>query len=285
MKWLGCHVSFKAPHYFLGSIEDALRYGADACMIYTGAPQNSKRKEIDQLYIPEGTSLLEWAGWNSDQVVVHAPYIINLANSLHPDVSYFGRTFLKQELARTQAIGAKYLVLHPGAHLKAGVEVGTNWIIEGLNQVLKEDSSEVMILLESMAGKGSEIGKTFEELQAILSAIHFPKRVGVCLDTCHLHDAGYELSEFDVLLQKFDDLIGLDKLKVIHINDSKNPKGAHKDRHENIGQGYIGFETLARIVHHPALENVIKILETPFIEGQAPYALEIQALRDWNVEK
>lgn len=284
IKWLGCHVSFKAPHYFLGSIKEALHYGADACMIYTGAPQNSKRKEINQLYISQGTSLLEWAGWQSNQVVVHAPYIINLANSLTPDVSYFGRSFLKQELERTNAIGAKYLVLHPGAHLKAGVEMGTKWIIEGLDEVLEKDSSEVVILLESMAGKGSEIGKNFEELQAVLSQTRFPNRLGVCLDTCHLHDAGYDLQQFDHLLKEFDALIGLEKLKVIHINDSKNPRGAHKDRHENIGEGYIGFETLARIVHHPALENVIKILETPFIDGKAPYTQEIQALRNWKEE-
>lgn len=279
MKWLGCHVSLKAPRYFLGSIEDALRYQADACMIYTGAPQNSKRKEISELRIKEGLSLLEYAGWNPSQVVVHAPYIINLANSIHPEIAYFGRAFLKKELLRTQALQAKYLVLHPGSHLKAGVEIGTKWIVEGLNEVLEADSSGVMILLESMAGKGSEIGRTFEELKAILQGVRDSSRVGVCLDTCHLHDAGYDLRQFESLLDEFDRIIGLEKLKVIHINDSKNSLGAHKDRHENIGQGHLGFEVLVDIVHNSRLENVIKILETPFIEGHPPYAQEIAALR------
>lgn len=279
MKWLGCHVSLKAPRYFLGSIEDALSYQADACMVYTGAPQNSKRKDLADLRLEEGLSLLDYAGWNPSQVVVHAPYIINLANSLNPDTAFFGRTFLKEELRRTQALQAKYLVLHPGSHLKAGVEVGIQWIIEGLDEVLEDDSSDVMILLESMAGKGSEIGRTFEELAAILQGVRYSNRLGVCLDTCHMHDAGYDLTDFERLLDEFDRLIGLEKLKVIHINDSKNSQGAHKDRHENIGQGYLGFETLVAIVHNPRLENVIKILETPFIEGKPPYAQEIAALR------
>lgn len=283
MKWLGCHVSLKAPRYFLGSIEDALRYQADACMVYTGAPQNSKRKALTDLRIEEGLALLEYAGWSPSQVVVHAPYIINLANSLRPEVAYFGRAFLKQELIRANALRAKYVVLHPGSHLKAGVEVGIQWIIEGLNEVLEEDSSDVMILLETMAGKGSEIGRNFEELQAIFQGVHQAHRLGLCLDTCHLHDAGYDLQEFDALLDEVDQRIGLEKFKVIHINDSKNSLGAHKDRHENIGQGYIGFEVLENIVHNPRLEEVIKILETPFIEGEPPYAQEIEALRQKDV--
>lgn len=272
----------KAPRYFLGSIEEALSYGSDACMIYTGAPQNSKRKPVEDLRIEEGVSLLKEAGWSPEQVVVHAPYIINLANMLKPDTAYFGREFLAEELRRTQAIGAKYLVLHPGSHLKQGTELGISWIVEGLNQVLDQDETSVMILLESMAGKGSEIGRSFEELHAIIEQIHLSERVGVCLDTCHLHDAGYDLSDFDGLMDEFDAIVGLDKLRVFHINDSKNVRGAKKDRHENLGKGEIGFDVLARIVHDPRLESVIKILETPYIDDKPPYKEEIAQLREWT---
>ncbi len=278
MMYLGCHVGMKAPDYFQGSIQEALSYGASACMIYTGAPQNSKRKPIEELKIKEGVQLYEQAGWQPFQVVVHAPYIINLANSLKPDTAYFGRDFLIEELKRVSAIGASYLVLHPGSHLKAGEETGIQWIVEGLNTALDQDESSVIICLESMAGKGSEIGRNFEELEAIIEGVHKSDRIGVCLDTCHLWDAGYDLSDFDALLDQFDAIIGLDKLKVFHINDSKNPNGARKDRHENIGRGAIGFEILDAIVHHPRLENVVKILETPYVDDKPPYKNEIEGL-------
>ncbi len=285
MRYLGCHVGMKAPKYFEGSIAEALSYGADACMIYTGAPQNSKRKPIEQLHIEQGIKLYQDAGWQAFQIVVHAPYIINLANSIKEDTAYFGRDFLKEELRRTAAIGSRYLVLHPGSHLKTGVETGVEWIVNGLNDVLDQDDSQVIICLESMAGKGSEVGQTFEELAEIIKGIHRSDRVGICLDTCHLHDAGYDLDDFDALMNEFDDKIGLDRLKVFHINDSKNVRGSHKDRHENIGQGNIGFETLARIVHDSRLEDVIKILETPYIDDQPPYEDEINRLRAWSPEE
>ncbi|MBF0578363.1 deoxyribonuclease IV [Erysipelotrichaceae bacterium RD49] len=281
MKYLGCHVGMKAPKYFEGSIAEALSYGADACMIYTGAPQNSKRKPIEELRIDQGIELYEQAGWKAFQVVVHAPYIINLANSIKEDTAYFGRDFLKEELRRTAAIGSRFLVLHPGSHLKAGIETGIEWIVEGLNDVLDQDESNVMICLESMAGKGTEVGRDFGELAAIMKGIHRQDRIGVCLDTCHLNDAGYDLSDFDALMDEFDQTIGLDKLKVFHINDSKNVRGAKKDRHENIGAGTIGFEILAGIVHDPRLEEVVKILETPYIDDQPPYQGEINRLRSW----
>lgn len=282
MQYLGSHVGFKAPKYFQGAIEEALSYGADACMIYTGPPQNSKRAPIEKLKIQEGIATYTQAGWQPFQIVVHAPYIINLANSLNPDTSYFGRDFLKEEIVRTAAIGSKYLVLHPGAHLKTGVEVGVEWICNAINQVLDEDDHDVIICLESMAGKGTEVGRTFEELKMIIDGIHHQERMGVCLDTCHLHDAGYDLTHFDDVMNEFDSIIGLDRLKVFHINDSKNEQGAHKDRHENLGNGYIGFETLAKIVHDPRLEHVVKILETPYIEGNPPYQEEIARLRAYR---
>lgn len=282
MQFLGCHVGMKAPHYFEGSIQEALGYGADACMIYTGAPQNSKRKPTDELRIEQGIALYKKAGWNARQVVVHAPYIINLANSINTDTAYFGREFLKEELRRTARIGSSYLVLHPGSHLKAGAQTGIDWIVEGLNEVLSQDDSSVIICLEGMAGKGSEVGRSFEELHAIIERIEKKDRIGVCLDTCHLNDAGYDISQIDEVLAHFDQIVGLPYLKVFHINDSKNVRGAGKDRHENIGQGTIGFESLAKVVHHPRLEEVIKILETPYIEKKPPYKEEIEALRQWH---
>lgn len=284
MHYLGSHVSFKAPDYFKGAIEEALSYGADACMIYTGPPQNSKRAPIEKLKIAEGIQCYQSAGWQPFQIVVHAPYIINLANSLRPETSEFGRDFLKEEIVRTAAIGSRYLVLHPGAHLKAGVDVGVEWIVNALNQVLDEDDHDVLICLESMAGKGTEIGRTFEELRMIINGVHRDERIGICLDTCHLHDSGYDLTRFDELMEQFDSVIGLDRLKVFHINDSKNVQGAHKDRHENLGNGYIGFETLASIVHDPRLENVVKILETPYIDDQPPYKEEIARLHAFCLE-
>lgn len=282
MIYIGSHVSMKAPDYMLGSIREALSYDANACMIYTGAPQNSKRVPIGKFKLDEAKKLMEANHFQMERVIVHAPYIINLANSLKPDTAFFGRDFLKEELRRTAALGSKYLVLHPGCHLKAGTETGIDWIVEGLNDVLDQDESDVIICLEGMAGKGSEIGRTFEELAAIISKIHQQNRIGVCLDTCHLNDAGYDVSSFNDLMDEFSQIVGLDRLKVFHINDSKNPCGSHKDRHENIGKGTIGFEALARIVHDPRLENVIKILETPYIDDKPPYKEEISALRAWS---
>lgn len=279
VQFLGCHVGMKAPRYFLGSIEEALSYDADACMIYTGAPQNSKRKPVSELRVEEGVALFKSAGWDARQVVIHAPYIINLGNSVKEGAAEFAREFLAEELRRVALIGSKYLVLHPGAHLKEGSETGIKWIVEGLNEILDADESDVMILLETMAGKGSEVGCTFEELQAIISQIHKTDRIGVCLDTCHIHDAGYSLNDFDAVMKSFDEIIGLDRLRVCHVNDSKNPKGARKDRHENIGHGYIGFDLLEAIVSDERLANVIKILETPWVDGKAPYKEEIDALR------
>lgn len=281
---LGCHVGLKAPDYFLGSAREALSYGANACMIYTGAPQNSRRRPVSEFHVQEAWKLLEDAGWEKSSVIVHAPYIINLANSVKPETAEFGVQFLKEELQRVREIGASILVLHPGSHLKAGADTGIEWIARGLNEVLDEDTSSVQIALETMAGKGTEVGRSFEELARLRSMMHHPERVGACLDTCHIHDAGYDLSDFDSVLQEFDDVIGLDHLLVLHINDSRNVRGAAKDRHANIGQGEIGFDTLYQIVHHPALESVVKILETPYIDDKPPYADEIRMLKSGHFE-
>ncbi len=282
MIYIGSHVSMKAPDYMLGSIREALSYDANACMIYTGAPQNSRRVPIGKFKLDEAKKLMEANHFQMERVIVHAPYIINLANSVKPETAQFGVEFLSEELKRVSQIGAKTLVLHPGAHMKAGVETGSQWIVNGLNEVLDQDESDIVIALETMAGKGSEIGSRFEELAAIIDQIHKKERVKVCLDTCHIHDAGYDLTQFDQVLEQFDQILGLENLAVLHINDSKNERGARKDRHENIGSGHIGFETLARIVHHPKLDDITKILETPYIDSRPPYQEEIARLLAWK---
>lgn len=278
---IGSHVSMKAKDMFLGSVQEALNNKANALMIYTGAPQNTRRKPIDELKIPQGKKLLEENNISMEEVIIHAPYIINLANSVKPETYNLAVEFLTKEISRVEQIGAKYVVLHPGAHVGEGEEKGIAQIIKGLNEVLTADQ-EAIICLETMAGKGSECGKTFEELQQIISGVELSEKLGVCLDTCHIHDAGYDLNDFDKVINDFDKIIGLDKLKVLHINDSKNEIGARKDRHENIGYGKIGFDNIMKIINHPKLENITKILETPYVNEKkdAPYATEIEMLRN-----
>jgi deoxyribonuclease-4 len=251
-------------------------------MIYTGAPQNTRRKKIEELNIEAGLKHMEENGISD--IVVHAPYIINIGNTTNPSTFELGVNFLRSEIDRTESIGARQIVLHPGAHVGAGTEAGIKKIVEGLNEVLKGDE-KVQIALETMAGKGSECGKSFEELAMIIDGVNYNDHLSVCFDTCHTHDAGYNIVEdFDGVLEQFDKIIGIDRLKVLHINDSKNERGMRKDRHENIGFGHIGFKALNYIVHHPQLMNVPKILETPYVgedknNKKAPYKHEIAMLR------
>ncbi|MDQ0299728.1 deoxyribonuclease-4 [Salibacterium salarium] len=266
----------------LGSSEEAVSYGATALMIYTGAPQNTRRKAIEDLNIENGTAHMKENG--IDSVVVHAPYIINIANTTKPETFRLGVDFLRSEVERTEAIGAKQIVLHPGAHVGAGPDVGIKKIIEGLNEVI-DANQDVQIALETMAGKGSECGRTFDELAAIIDGVTHNEKLSVCFDTCHTHDAGYDIiNDLDNVLTAFDKTVGLDRLKVLHINDSKNERGAGKDRHENIGFGYIGFEALQTIVHHPSFDDIPKILETPYVgvekkDKKPPYKHEIDMLK------
>ena len=275
---IGSHVSMNGKEMMLGSVKEALSYQATTFMFYTGAQQNTARKPISQLHIEEAKALMNENGIDIDDVVVHAPYIINLANTLKPETFELAVNFLKQEVERCEAIGVSRLVLHPGSHVKAGDEAGLQQIVKGLNMALKPNQ-KVKIALETMAGKGSELGRTFDQLQYMIEHVEHNELLGVCLDTCHLNDAGYDLTKFDEILDEFDEKIGLDRLLVVHVNDSKNDRGAHKDRHENIGYGTIGFDTLNKIVHHPKLKDVPKILETPYIEGHAPYKEEIDMLK------
>lgn len=260
------------------STEEAISYGANTFMFYTGAPQNTNRSKISKEKTEEAHQLMRQHHIDPNKVIVHAPYIINLANRDNLD---FGIRFLTEELNRCSQLGISYLVLHPGSHVGQGVEQGLQNIIDGLNTVFLNDHSQVKILLESMAGKGSELGKNFQELKTILDGVKDNERLGVCLDTCHLNDAGYKMEEFDQVLAEFDQIIGIDKIGCIHINDSKNPIGAHKDRHENIGFGTIPFEHLLHIIYHPQLENIPKILETPYVDREfPPYREEIVMIKE-----
>lgn len=273
---IGSHVQMKAPDYVLGSVKEALSYNATALMLYTGAPQNTRRVPIENMKIKEAQQLLKENNIPLDHVIVHAPYIINPANSVKPEVGELAVQFLQQEAERTKAIGAKYMVLHPGSFTTTDLQTGINTTIQHLNETTIPEG--VVICLETMAGKGSEIGFQFEQIQEILSNVKQKDNYGVCLDTCHISDAGYDVTDFDKVLDEFDRIIGLDKLHVIHLNDSKNDRGARKDRHANIGQGTLGFKTLCSIAHNPRVENIPKILETPYIDGEAPYKEEIQML-------
>lgn len=275
---IGSHVSMSGKEMLLGSVKEALSYNSTTFMFYTGAPQNTRRKPIEQLRIEEARQLMEENHIDINNVIVHAPYIINLANTIKPETYELGVNFLREEIKRCEAIGITKMVLHPGSHVKAGEEAGLNQVVKGLNEVLTPSQS-VHIALETMAGKGSELGKTFEELAYIIEHVELNDKLGVCLDTCHIHDGGYDVSDFDGILKEFDEVIGLERLLLVHVNDSKNPRGTHKDRHENIGYGYIGFDSLNKVVHHPLLENIPKILETPYINKKAPYKEEIEMFR------
>ena len=271
---LGCHVGMAGKEMFLASAKEAASYGANVFMLYTGAPQNTRRKDISELNIEAGWEYARQHG--IEEIVVHAPYIINLANTVKPETYELAVEFLEKEI----------MVLHPGSHVNAGVEAGIAQVIKGLNTVLNQNDDDVYIALETMAGKGSEVGRTFEELKAIYDGVDKKDRLRVCFDTCHVNDAGYDIvNHYDELFEEFDKVIGLDQIAVFHINDSMNPLGAHKDRHANIDKGSIGYETLHRLVHDERFIDVPKILETPWLaeEGsdkktKPPYKEEIEWL-------
>ena len=281
---LGSHVGMSGKDMFLNSVKEAVGYGANTFMVYTGAPQNTRRKEISELNIPAA-----WEYMKANQIeefVVHAPYIINLGNAVKPETYQLAVDFLALELERTQAMGSNTLILHPGSHVGKGVDVGLKQIIQGLNRVVTAETT-CNIALETMAGKGSEIGRNFEELARIFDGVVHNDKLRVCFDTCHTHDAGYDIvHDFDGVIEQFDRLIGKKQIAVFHINDSKNICGAGKDRHANLGQGEIGFDAIYNIVHHPDFMDVPKILETPYIpdaddpkKSWPPYKEEIAMLR------
>ena len=282
---LGSHVGMAGKEMFLASAKEAVSYGANVFMLYTGAPQNTRRKEISELNIEAGWKYAREHG--IEEIIVHAPYIINLANTVKPETYELAVEFLEKEIVRTAAMGSHIMVLHPGSHVNAGVEAGTAQIIKGLNTVLNQNDDDVYIALETMAGKGSEIGRSFEELARIYDGVIYNEKLRVCFDTCHTNDAGYDVAnDFDGVIEKFDRIIGKNQIAVFHINDSKNPRGAAKDRHENIGLGSIGFDALYKIVWHKDFMDVPKILETPYVKSftdakksYPPYKEEIAMLR------
>ncbi len=274
---IGSHVGFSKDKQLLGSLEEALSYGANTFMFYTGAPQNTARYPINDGLTLEALNVMKENHIDFSKVIVHAPYIINLANDSDPDKFKFSVNFLIQEVERCDTLGIKNMVLHPGSHVGLGIDTGIHNIIRGLNQIL--DKGECNILLETMAGKGTELGRTIEEIKMIIDGVNNKDRIGVCLDTCHLNDAGYDIADFDKYLDEFDKEIGLDKIKCIHINDSKNPLESHKDRHENIGYGTIGFDNLIKVIYNKRLEDIPKILETPYVNEKAPYREEIENIR------
>ena len=276
---IGSHVSFNKNEQLLGSVKEAISYNANTFMFYTGAPQNTNRYPIDLEIVNEAKKVMKEQNIDINNIIVHAPYIINLANSNNFD---FNVKFLKEELKRVEMLGVSKLVLHPGSHVGFGVDVGIQNIIDSLNLVV--DDTDIDICLETMAGKGTEIGRSFEELKQIIDGVKNNKHIKVCLDTCHINDAGYDLSNFDEILVEFDKIIGLDRLSCVHINDSKNEIGTHKDRHDNIGLGKISFNNLLSIIYHEKLKDVPKILETPYIgedkEKYPPYLFEIKMIRN-----
>lgn len=276
---IGSHVGYKKDSGLVGSVKEALSYGANTFMFYTGAPQNTKRLPIDLANVQEADKLMRENNIQKENVIVHAPYIINLATD-DEEKRNFATSFLQEEIKRVETLGFTYLVLHPGSHVGCGPDKGIENIANSLNKVLETDE-KVVILLETMAGKGTEVGRTFEEIASIIEKVNQKEKIGVCLDTCHINDAGYDLNDFDKVLDNFDEVIGLDKLKCLHINDSKNERSAHKDRHENIGLGHIGFEALLKVIYNNRLDNIPKILETPYVDKiYPPYKYEIEMIRN-----
>lgn len=279
---IGSHVSFSGKG-LLNAAQEAVTYGSSTFMIYTGAPQNTRRKPIEDQFIAEGKSVMD--KHDMDEIVVHAPYIVNLG-SYKDDTYELAVNFLQEEIRRTNYLGVKNIVLHPGAFTDKDAEFGIARIAEGLNEVLKGvKDTDVNIALETMAGKGTEMGRSFEELAAIMEKVEDNSRLKVCMDTCHIHDAGYDVvHDFDGVLDQFDRVVGLDRLSVVHLNDSKNFRGAGKDRHAPVGAGLIGFDAMKYIVEHEKIRHLPLILETPWISkekgNERPmYEAEIALLR------
>ena len=281
---IGSHVSFSKEKQLLGCVQETLSYGANAFMIYTGAPQNTLRSNIDDSLTESAYKLMKENSISLNNVVVHAPYIINLANMKNFD---FNVSFLSEELNRCQKLGIKKIIIHPGNHLGLGEEEGIKNVALTLNKVLETDKTDVYLCLETMSGKGSEVGKTFSELKSIINQVNKSERLLICLDSCHLNDAGYDMNDFDLILNDIDKIIGISKIGCFHINDSKNERGESKDRHANFGLGTIGFDNLIKMIYHPKLREVPKILETPYVVdlednnySYPPYKYEIEMIKN-----
>lgn len=280
---IGSHVSFNNKEQLLGSVKEAISYNANTFMIYTGSTQSTSRSELRDECTYEAYKLMLENNIDSNNIIVHAPYIINLANRKDEDKYIFYCDFLANELNRCKKLGLNKIVLHPGSATTCTKEDAIKNIIDGINYVYNK-TTDTMILLEFMAGKGTEVGTSIDELKRIIEGINDKDRIGVCLDTCHMNDSGVDISKFDEFLDEFDNKIGISKIKCVHVNDSLNDLGSHKDRHANIGYGTIGFDNLLRVVYNDRL-NVPFIIETPYInrntnESFAPYKYEIESIRN-----
>ena len=275
---IGSHVSF-GKDQLLASAQTAVSFGANTFMFYTGAPQNTIRAELKRDITEKAWEYMKENNIDINNVICHAPYIINLANKEKIESWNFSISFLKNEIKRITEMGVNYIVVHPGNALKLDREEALNNIALALNFIIDEDTKP-MILLETMAGKGSECGINIYELKSILDKVNLNKKLGICLDTCHLNDSGVDIAQFDEYLDDFDREIGLDKVKCVHVNDSKNVIGSKKDRHANIGFGTIGFDNLLNVIYNPKLKDVPKILETPYIKEFPPYKFEIAMIKD-----
>lgn len=282
---IGSHVSNNGLKMLVGSVEEALSYGENCFMIYLGAPQTTYRKDVEQLNYQKALEIAKQNGINPEDIIVHAPYIVNLGQK-DDEKFNFAISFLAKELAMVGKVGLKYMVLHPGAHVGNGENFALDRIADGINEILRLTSNDnTVIAIETMAGKGTECGKTFKEIKRIIDLVHDKTRIGVCLDTCHIFDAGYDIvNSYEDVINEFDSVIGLKYLKVIHLNDSKNQLGSHKDRHENIGFGNIGFNALLKVLNDKRFEQIPKILETPYVsvsklESYPPYKEEIEMLK------
>lgn len=273
---IGSHVHFKNKQ-ILDSVLEAVQYKANTFMFYTGAPQNTIRSSIKKEYLEEAKKIMLENNIDINNVICHAPYIINLANNLEESKYEFSKEFLREEIDRCEELEAKYLVLHPGSSVKIDRNIAIDNIIRAINDITKEDD-KCTILLETMAGKGTEIGCNLEEIAYIVKNVK--NKIGVCLDTCHLNDSGININNFDDYLDEFEKQVGIDKIKCIHVNDSKNEINTHKDRHENFGFGTIGFDALMKVINNPKLKDVPKILETPYIEDKPPYKFEIEMIKE-----
>ncbi|MDE5630989.1 MAG: deoxyribonuclease IV [Bacilli bacterium] len=277
---IGSHVSYKNDTQLVGSVNEAISYGANAFMFYTGAPQNTLRGEINDLITVEALNIMKEHNMALENVICHAPYIVNLANNTDMEKYNFAIEFLRKEIERCMTLGVRKIVLHPGSATKLDREYAINNVVYALNKILMRED-DIIILLETMAGKGTELGINIEELAYIIDNVEFKDKIGVCIDTCHLNDSGVDINEIDAYLDEFDSRIGLDKIGCVHVNDSKNPLGTKKDRHENLGYGTIGFDALIKVIYNARLENVPKILETPYINREfAPYKHEIDMIKN-----
>lgn len=272
MLTIGCHLSTSKGYLAMG--KTALVIGANTFAFFTRNPRGGAAKAIDPADAAALRELL--AANNFGTLVAHAPYTLNPCSD-KPHAREFARECMADDLVRMEAVPGSYYNFHPGSHVKQGADVGIELIAGLLNEVLRPEQTTT-VLLETMAGKGTEVGRTFEELAAIIERVELSDHMGVCLDTCHVHDGGYDIvNNLDGVLDEFDRVIGIERLRAVHLNDSKNPCGAHKDRHERIGEGYIGLEAFERIVTHPQLRDLPFILETP---NELPgYAAEIELLR------